>query len=83
MNAKFFLEKIIQQPMEGCTLSMLSYALVCAKSEMASLVLDRLRNASTNEEGEFGWPRPRDDTDWLYEEGVEQKSKPPVTSNDF
>ncbi|KAL1132693.1 hypothetical protein AAG570_010645, partial [Ranatra chinensis] len=75
LKARYYLEKIVYQPMEGCTLAMLCYALVSAKSEMVNVVLDRLKNASTNEEGEFGWPRPRDDTDWLYEEGVEQKIK--------
>lgn len=60
---------------------MLCYALVSVKSEKTGAALERLKNASTNEEGDFGWPRPRDNSDWLYEEGMEQKKQPVTNMN--
>lgn len=65
---------------DACALAMLSYGLVLTKSEMAFIGMDRLTNASTNEEGDFGWPRPPDNSDWLYEEGTAQANKPVVVS---
>lgn len=44
-------------------------ALVLARSPIVPEALIILRNASTTEEGEFGWPAPRKDAaDWLLEE---------------
>ncbi|KAF9791809.1 hypothetical protein SFRURICE_020208 [Spodoptera frugiperda] len=44
-------------------------ALVLARSPIVPEALVILRNASTTEEGEFGWPAPRKDAaDWLLEE---------------
>ncbi|XP_073972114.1 C3 and PZP-like alpha-2-macroglobulin domain-containing protein 8 isoform X4 [Rhodnius prolixus] len=80
-KAKKYLETHVESRnvMDGCTLAVLSYALVLSKSDLAPIVLERLKNASTNEEGEFGWPRPKDNSDWLYEEGAEQKKQPVYT----
>ncbi|CAA9993349.1 unnamed protein product [Nesidiocoris tenuis] len=79
MKAREFLEKHVDTQLDSITLSALSYSLVKARSDKVTSVLDRLRNASTNDEGEFGWPHQRENSDWLYEEGVEQR-KQPVTS---
>lgn len=39
------------------------------RSPVVPEALEILRNASTTEEGEFGWPAPRKDAaDWLLEE---------------
>ncbi|BES95192.1 Complement component [Nesidiocoris tenuis] len=80
MKAREFLEKHVDTQLDSITLSALSYSLVKARSDKVTSVLDRLRNASTNDEGEFGWPHQRENSDWLYEEGVEQR-KQPVTNH--
>lgn len=42
---------------------------VIFRSPIVPEALTILRNASTTEEGEFGWPAPRKDaSDWLLEE---------------
>ncbi|CAH1398277.1 unnamed protein product [Nezara viridula] len=81
LKAKRYLEANIDSTIDGCTLAMLCYALVSVKSEKTGAALERLKNASTNEEGDFGWPRPRDNSDWLYEEGMEQKKQPVTNMN--
>ncbi|KAK9504309.1 hypothetical protein O3M35_010674 [Rhynocoris fuscipes] len=79
-KAKQYLETHAESGVyDGCTLALLSYALVLSKSDLAPIILEKLKNASTNEEGEFGWPRPKDNSDWLYEEGAEQKKQPVYT----
>lgn len=80
LKARYFLERHVYQVNDGCPLAMLAHALVLANSELAKLAMQRLANVSTNEEGDFGWPRPPENTDWLYEEGVSQASKPALTS---
>lgn len=80
LKARYFLERHVYQVNDGCPLAMLAHALVLANSELARLAMQRLANVSTNEEGDFGWPRPPENTDWLYEEGVSQASKPALTS---
>lgn len=80
LKARYFLERNVYHVNDGCSLAMMSHALVTSNSELAKLALERLANISTNEEGDFGWPRPPENTDWLYEEGVSQTSKPVLTS---
>lgn len=50
---------------------------------MITTALHLLKNASTTEEGDFGWPHPlpRRDVDWLYEEDSTRRMNPPVLSN--
>lgn len=79
LKSRYFLERNVYHVNEGCPLAMLAHALVMANSELARLAMERLGNVSTNEEGDFGWPRPPENTDWLYEEGVAQTSKPVLT----
>ncbi|KAG8328109.1 hypothetical protein J6590_000765 [Homalodisca vitripennis] len=81
LKARYFLERNIYHVNDGCPLAMMSHALVLSNSELASLAMERLGNVSTNEEGDFGWPRPPENTDWLYEEGVSQTSKPVLTTS--
>ncbi|KAF6206075.1 hypothetical protein GE061_017300 [Apolygus lucorum] len=78
IKARQFLEKqaVSEAQLDSITLSALSYSLVKSRSDKVSVILDRLRNVSTNDEGEFGWPHQRENSDWLYEEGVEQKKQP-------
>lgn len=61
----------------------MTYALLLGKSDLSSIALDQLRNASTNEEGDFGWqniPSSKDAPDWLYEEGAGRHRKEPIMS---
>jgi hypothetical protein len=61
----------------------MTYALLLGKSDLASLALDRLCNASTNEEGDFGWQHislSKTAPDWLYEEGAGKHRKEPIIS---
>jgi hypothetical protein len=61
----------------------MTYALLVGKSELSSIALDQLRNASTNEEGDFGWQHispSKDAPDWLYEEGNGRRRKEPIMS---
>ncbi|XP_054281127.1 C3 and PZP-like alpha-2-macroglobulin domain-containing protein 8 [Macrosteles quadrilineatus] len=81
LKSRYFLERNVYHVNEGCPLAMLAHALVMANSELARLAMERLGNVSTNEEGDFGWPRPPENTDWLYEEGVAQTSKPVLTAS--
>lgn len=67
----------------SCSLSLMTYALLLGKSELSSIAVDQLHNASTNEEGDFGWqhiPPSKDAPDWLYEEGTGRHRKEPVMS---
>ncbi|XP_075232213.1 C3 and PZP-like alpha-2-macroglobulin domain-containing protein 8 [Lycorma delicatula] len=80
LKARFYLESCLYHDLDYISLAMLNYALVLTKSIMLPQAVDRLRNTSTNEEGDFGWPHPTDSSDWLYEEGAGQ-IKPPVASN--
>jgi len=66
-----------------CSLSLMTYALLLGKSELSSIAVDQLHNASTNEEGDFGWqriPLSKDAPDWLYEEGSGKHRKEPIMS---
>jgi hypothetical protein len=61
----------------------MTYALLLAKSDLSSIALDRLRNASTNEEGDFGWQHislSKASPDWLYEESAGKHRKEPIMS---
>ena len=83
LRARYFLERNVFRVDSPCPLSLMTYVLVLAKSELSSIALDRLRNASTNEEGDFGWQHPltsKDAPDWLYEEGAGRHRKEPIMS---
>ncbi|KAG6444967.1 hypothetical protein O3G_MSEX003706, partial [Manduca sexta] len=64
-----YLEKNIYNLTSPAALAATVLALVLARSPIVPEALVILRNASTTEEGEFGWPAPRKDAaDWLLEE---------------
>lgn len=83
LRARYFLERSVFRVDSPCPLSLMTYALLLGKSELSSIALDRLHNASTNEEGDFGWqhvPLNKDAPDWLYEEGAGRHKKEPTMS---
>ncbi|KAJ2947572.1 hypothetical protein O0L34_g17365 [Tuta absoluta] len=68
-KAQNYLEKNLHNLTSPAALAATVLALVLARSPIVPEALDILRNASTTEEGEFGWPAPRKDAaDWLLEE---------------
>ncbi|KAJ9599485.1 hypothetical protein L9F63_010017, partial [Diploptera punctata] len=84
LRARYFLERSVFRVDSPCPLSLMTYVLVLAKSELSGIVLDRLRNASTNEEGDFGWQHPassKDAPDWLYEENAGRHRKEPIMTS--
>ncbi|XP_059058576.1 C3 and PZP-like alpha-2-macroglobulin domain-containing protein 8 [Achroia grisella] len=68
-KAQSYLEKNLYNLTSPAALAATVLALVLARSPVVPEALVILRNASTTEEGEFGWPAPRKDAaDWLLEE---------------
>ncbi|XP_026333494.1 C3 and PZP-like alpha-2-macroglobulin domain-containing protein 8 [Hyposmocoma kahamanoa] len=68
-RAQTYLESNIHNLTSPAALAATVLALVMARSPIVPEALTILRNASTTEEGEFGWPAPRKDaSDWLLEE---------------
>ncbi|XP_028043636.1 C3 and PZP-like alpha-2-macroglobulin domain-containing protein 8 [Bombyx mandarina] len=68
-KAEKYLEKNLRNLTSPAALAATVLALVLARSPVVPDALLILRNASTTEEGEFGWPAPRKDAaDWLLEE---------------
>ncbi|XP_066993511.2 C3 and PZP-like alpha-2-macroglobulin domain-containing protein 8 [Anabrus simplex] len=84
LRARYFLERNLFRVTSPSSIALLTYALVLGKSELSHMALDKLRNASTNEEGDFGWTHPptsRDAPDWLYEEGSGRHHKEPIMTS--
>ncbi|CAG2057023.1 unnamed protein product, partial [Timema podura] len=83
LRARYFLERSLFRVTSPCSLALLTFALVLAKSDLTSAALDRLQNYSTNEEGDFGWREStnKDATDWLYEEGSGRRRKEPIMTS--
>nr|CAD7262807.1 unnamed protein product [Timema shepardi] len=83
LRARYFLERSLFRVTSPCSLALLTFALVLAKSDLTSSALDRLQNYSTNEEGDFGWREStnKDATDWLYEEGSGRRRKEPIMTS--
>lgn len=64
----------------------LALALILVKNTKAQSAMAALKNASTTEEGDFGWPHPiprRDAADWLYEAETGRTLKDPILSKAF
>uniref|UniRef100_A0AAR5P944 Alpha-2-macroglobulin domain-containing protein n=2 Tax=Dendroctonus ponderosae TaxID=77166 RepID=A0AAR5P944_DENPD len=69
-KAKIFLENSLPNVESPETIAAVAFALVLVRSATAAWAVEKLRNASTTEDGEFGWPNftpKRDAADWLYE----------------
>ncbi|XP_038221686.1 C3 and PZP-like alpha-2-macroglobulin domain-containing protein 8 [Zerene cesonia] len=68
-KAQDYLEKHLHTLTSPAALAATVLALVMSRSPLVPEALAILRNASTTEEGEFGWPAPRKDAaDWLLED---------------
>ncbi|CAH2261901.1 jg6984 [Pararge aegeria aegeria] len=68
-KAQTYLEKNLYNLTSPAALAATVLGLVLARSPIVPEALIILRNASTTEEGEFGWPAPRKDAaDWLLED---------------
>lgn len=81
LKAKIFLENGLPKIESSTTIATVALALVLARSATATWAIEKLRNASTTEDGEFGWPHPipkRDAADWLYESEVGKTLKEPI-----
>lgn len=80
-KAKIFLENGLPKIESSTTIATVALALVLVRSATATWAIEKLRNASTTEDGEFGWPHPipkRDAADWLYESEVGKSLKEPI-----
>ncbi|XP_017772788.1 PREDICTED: C3 and PZP-like alpha-2-macroglobulin domain-containing protein 8, partial [Nicrophorus vespilloides] len=81
VKAKVFLENGLPKVQSSEAVAAVALALVLAKSATASWAVERLKNASTTEDGEFGWPHvtpKRDAADWLYESEAGRTLKEPI-----
>lgn len=56
MRARYFLERSLFRVESPLAIAPMTYALLLARSDMAATAMTKLRNVSTNEEGDFGWP---------------------------
>ncbi|XP_030749609.1 C3 and PZP-like alpha-2-macroglobulin domain-containing protein 8 [Sitophilus oryzae] len=82
-KAKIFLENSLPNVEFPETMAAVTLALVLVRSATAAWAIEKLRNASTTEAGEFGWPRfapKRDAADWLYESESEKTLKMPLVT---
>lgn len=82
-KAKVFLENSLPGLQSSEAIAAVTLALVLMKSATAAWAIEKLRNASTTDENEFGWShfRPKKDAaDWLYEAENGKSLKEPATS---
>ncbi|KAL1505490.1 hypothetical protein ABEB36_005049 [Hypothenemus hampei] len=82
-KAKIFLENSLPTVESPETIAAVTLALVLVRSATAAWAIEKLRNASTTEDGEFGWPHfipRRDAADWLYETEQDKSLKIPIVA---
>jgi hypothetical protein len=82
-KAKIFLENSLPKLKSPETIAVVALALVLVRSATASWAIEKLRNVSTTEDGEFGWPHfvtRRDAADWLYESESGKTLKEPLAT---
>ncbi|KAJ8974118.1 hypothetical protein NQ317_019900 [Molorchus minor] len=82
-KAKIFLENSLPNVESPETISAVTLALVLVRSATAAWAIEKLRNASTTEDGEFGWPHfmpRRDAANWLYESEAGKTLKEPLVA---
>ncbi|KAL3279235.1 hypothetical protein HHI36_016748 [Cryptolaemus montrouzieri] len=79
-KAKIFLENSLPNIQTPEAIAAVTLALVLVRSATSSWAIEKLRNTSTTEDGEFGWPHStarRDAADWLYESDSDKHIKEP------
>lgn len=82
-KAKIFLENSLPKIESAETIAVVALALVIVRSVTASWAIEKLRNVSTSEDGEFGWPHfvpRRDAANWLYESESGKSLKEPLAT---
>lgn len=82
-KAKIYLENSLPKLETSEAIAAVTLALVMAKSATAAWAIEKLRNASTTEDNEFGWAHfipKRDAADWLYESEAGRTLKEPITA---
>jgi A-macroglobulin TED domain len=80
-KAKIFLENSLPKVESSEALAAVTFALLLVRSTTAAWAIEKLRNASTTEDGQFGWPHfipRRDAADWLYESETGKTMKEPL-----
>lgn len=85
-KAKVFLENGLPNVESSGALAAVTLALVLIRSATATWAVEKLRNVSTTEDGEFGWPHiapKRDAADWLYESESGRTLKEPLIGTQF
>lgn len=69
-KAKIFLENSLPSLQSSEAIAAVTFALVLVKSATAAWAIEKLMNASTTDDNEFGWTKfspKKDAADWLYE----------------
>ncbi|XP_066247468.1 C3 and PZP-like alpha-2-macroglobulin domain-containing protein 8 isoform X2 [Euwallacea similis] len=82
-KAKIFLENSLPNVESPEAIATVTLALVLVRSATAAWAIEKLRNASTTEDGEFGWPHfvpKKDAADWLYETQSDKALKVSITA---
>lgn len=82
-KAKVFLENSLPRIESSEAIAAVTLALVLVKSATAAWAIEKLRNASTTDDNEFGWThfvRKQDAADWLYESENGKSIKEPIAS---
>lgn len=80
-KATNFLENVLPKIENSEAVAAVTLALVLYRSKKANWAIEKLRNSSTTEDGEFGWPHimpKRDAADWLYESESSRTLKEPL-----
>lgn len=83
-KATNFLENILLKLENSEALSAVTLALVLYNSKKSNWAIEKLKNISMTEDGEFGWPHAvpkRDAADWLYESETGRTLKEPLIGN--
>nr|XP_022903768.1 C3 and PZP-like alpha-2-macroglobulin domain-containing protein 8 [Onthophagus taurus] len=84
-KAKIFLENSLPNIKSNAAIATVTFALVLMRSATSTWAIEKLRNASTTEDNEFGWPfllPKRDAANWLYESesGKAMKESPLIAT---
>ncbi|XP_060524169.1 C3 and PZP-like alpha-2-macroglobulin domain-containing protein 8 [Cylas formicarius] len=82
-KAKIFIENSLPNIELPETIAAVALALVLVRSATAAWAIEKLRNASTTEDGEFGWTHfvpKKDAADWLYESETGKILKEPLAA---
>ncbi|XP_044761651.1 C3 and PZP-like alpha-2-macroglobulin domain-containing protein 8 [Coccinella septempunctata] len=80
-KAKIYLENSLPNIESPEAIAAVALALILVKSATSAWAIEKLRNVSTTDDREFGWPHSitrKDAADWLYESATDKTSKEPL-----